>query len=119
MKIGLCWLVEVSWVSLVPPLDSGFRRTDECGAGGIQALSRLRRRIFVPMTRVGSILVPMPRIRSVPLGLSSYLKTVGRPASANHDVYRPLDHAIAGQRSVFLAHDCDIEPVGASVAGLK
>ena len=27
------WLVEVSWVSLVPPLDSGFRRNDEAGAG--------------------------------------------------------------------------------------
>ncbi len=66
MKIGLRWLVEVSWVSLVPPLDSGFRRTDECGAGGIQALLRLRNIIFVPMTRVGSVLVPMPRIRSVP-----------------------------------------------------
>ena len=51
MKIGLRWLVEVSWVSLVPPLDSGFRRNDECGAGGIQALSRLRSIIFVPMTR--------------------------------------------------------------------
>ena len=33
LKIGLRWLVEVSWVSLVPPLDSGFRRNDECGAG--------------------------------------------------------------------------------------
>ena len=31
MKIGLRWLVEVSWVSLVPPLDSGFRRNDELG----------------------------------------------------------------------------------------
>ena len=51
MKIGLCWLVEVSWVSLVPPLDSGFRRNDECGGGGIQALLRLRSIIFVPMTR--------------------------------------------------------------------
>ena len=28
-----CWLVEVSWVSLVPPLDSGFRRNDDWGAG--------------------------------------------------------------------------------------
>ncbi len=26
MKMGLRWLVEVSWVSLVLPLDSGFRR---------------------------------------------------------------------------------------------
>ena len=33
MKIGLRWLVEVSWVSLVPPLDSGFRRNDDWGAG--------------------------------------------------------------------------------------
>ena len=31
------WLVEVSWVSLVPPLDSGFRRNDECGAGPTSA----------------------------------------------------------------------------------
>ena len=66
MKIGLRWLVEVSWVSLVPPLDSGpageapsyislaglgRRRNDECGGVGIQALSRLRSIIFVPMTR--------------------------------------------------------------------
>ena len=53
MKIGLRWLVEVSWVSLVPPLDSGFRRTDECGAGGIQALLRLRNIIFVPIAHAG------------------------------------------------------------------
>ncbi len=33
LKIGLRWLVEVSWVSLVPPLDSGFRRNDDWGAG--------------------------------------------------------------------------------------
>ena len=31
LKIGLRWLVEVSWVSLVPPLDSGFRRNDDWG----------------------------------------------------------------------------------------
>ena len=42
------------------PLDSGFRRNDEWGAGndegrggGIQALLRLRSIIFVPMTTCG------------------------------------------------------------------
>ncbi len=50
------------------PLDSGFRRndvwgtgltiggqdrTDECGGGGIQALSRLRSIIFVPIAHAG------------------------------------------------------------------
>ena len=34
MKIGLRWLVEVSWVSLVPPLDSGLRRNDELDSTG-------------------------------------------------------------------------------------
>ena len=31
------------------PLDSGFRRNDECRRGGIQALLRLRSIIFVPI----------------------------------------------------------------------
>ena len=31
LKIGLRWLVEVSWVSLLPHLDSGFRRNDDWG----------------------------------------------------------------------------------------
>ena len=36
------------------PLDSGLRRNDERGGGGIQALSRPRNIIFVPMTNWGA-----------------------------------------------------------------
>ena len=31
-----------SFATHTPPLDSGFRRNDECRGGGIQALLRLR-----------------------------------------------------------------------------
>ena len=35
------------------PLDSGFRRNDEAGAGGIQAYLRPRNTIFVPIAHAG------------------------------------------------------------------
>ncbi len=40
------------------PLDSGFRRNDECRGGGIQALLRLRSIIFVPMTGPSGVTEP-------------------------------------------------------------
>ena len=46
------WLGVVGATS-ANPLDSGFRRNDECRGGGIQALLRLRSIIFVPMTGSG------------------------------------------------------------------